>query len=123
MPPWPEFEFPLPLKAEYGADALDIILDKDPLVEAIFFTTDTLALHALLECNRRGIKVPEQLAICGFGNYDLSGVVTPGLTTIQAPVHQMGAAAAERILARLSGETVPKKPLDLKIKLIRRGSA
>jgi len=116
-------EFPLPLKAEYGGHALDIILAQDPMVEAIFFTTDTLALHALLECNRRGIKVPEQLAICGFGNYDLSGVVTPGLTTVQAPVRKMGAAAAERVLARLSGEILPKKTLNLKIKLIRRGSA
>jgi LacI family gluconate utilization system Gnt-I transcriptional repressor len=116
-------DFPTPLKAEYGTQALDIILRQDPLVEAIFFTTDTLALHALLECNRRGIAVPSQLAICGFGDYDLASVVAPALTTVRAPVRKMGAAAAGAILSRLDGEERSEKIRSFDLELLRRGSA
>lgn len=114
----------MPLQPGDGVRGLDAVLAADPLVEAIFFSADSLALAALLECNRRGIRVPEQLAICGFGDYDLSAAVTPSLTTVQIPTGRIGEAAAELILARLDGEAAPQASVvDVGFQLQRRGSA
>ena len=114
----------MPLQQGDGVRGLDAVLTRDPLVEGIFFSADSLALAALLECNRRGVRMPEQLAICGFGDYDLSASVTPGLTTVRIPTGRIGEAAAELILARLDDSRERPDPIvNVGFELQRRGSA
>ena len=91
------------MAAKDGIAGLDQTLDAMPLVDAIFFSADHLALAALLECNRRGIAVPDQLAICGFGNYDYSDLTSPTLTSVRVHPVEMGRRAAEKLVMRLDG--------------------
>ncbi|MGS0897198.1 LacI family DNA-binding transcriptional regulator [Burkholderia stagnalis] len=116
-------ELQLPMSAVDGVKGLDTVLQQQPMTDAIFFSADTMAIAAILECNRRGIRVPDQLAICGFGDYELSGLVTPSLTTVRTKPDEMGAAAARMLLARLAGENETSKKLVLTHQLVRRGSA
>ncbi len=116
-------ELTMPMSTQDGIDGLDQVLQRQPLTDAIFFSADSLALSALLECNRRGIRVPEQLAICGFGNYDLAALVSPALTTVKIQPDQMGIEAARMLLARLDGTEIPTNSLSLGHQLIRRGTA
>jgi LacI family gluconate utilization system Gnt-I transcriptional repressor len=122
LPPPFRIELVLPMSTQDGILGLDAVLAQAPLTDAIFFSADSLALAALLECNRRGLRVPEQLAICGFGDFDLAGLVTPALTTVRIQPDVMGRTSAELLLARVDGDEAPKT-VALQHQLIRRGSA
>lgn len=122
LPPPERIELVLPMSTQDGIRGLDAVLAQAPLTDAIFFSADSLALAALLECNRRGLRVPEQLAICGFGDFDLAGLVTPALTTVRIQPDLMGRTSAELLLARVDGDEAPRT-VALQHQLIRRGSA
>jgi len=57
--------------------------------------------------------VPERLGIAGFDDVDLASQMSPALTTVRIPRHEIGAAAAQLILARLAGETIADRVRDL----------
>lgn len=113
----------LPMSPGHGVLGLDQVLASDPLTQAIFFSADTTAIAALLECNRRGIRVPERLAICGFGNYDLTDATLPSLTTVSVPFEKIGELAANAILDRIDGRMLGPSQVVLPLQLLRRGSA
>jgi LacI family gluconate utilization system Gnt-I transcriptional repressor len=123
LAPVARIELTLPMPAGDGVRGLDQVLAIDPLTQAIFFSADTLAISALLECNRRGMRVPEQLAICGFGNYDFADAIVPALTTVAVPFEQIGVLAANAILARLDGSVQGPSQTVVPLQLLRRGSA
>lgn len=70
--------------------------------DAIFCFADILAIGALDACKELGIKVPEQLAIAGFGNDDTSRFVSPSITTMSQPSFEIGQMAAKLILEEIN---------------------
>lgn len=70
--------------------------------DAIFCFADILAIGALDACKGLGIKVPEQLAIAGFGNDDTSRFVSPSITTMSQPSFEIGQMAAKLILEEIN---------------------
>jgi DNA-binding LacI/PurR family transcriptional regulator len=81
-----------------GKLAMDRILDQGGSFDAIIFTNDSWATGALRACHSRGIKVPEQLAIVGFDDEDISAYTTPSLTTCAQPVDQIARLAVNHLL-------------------------
>ncbi|SPL62359.1 Transcriptional regulator, LacI family [Ochrobactrum soli] len=116
-------ELTMPMNTQDGVIGMDEVLRRQPLTDAIFFSADSLALAALLECNRRRIRVPDQLAICGFGDFDLAPFVSPALTTVRIQPDAMGERAAHMLLSRLDGAKNEKRTIVLDHQLIRRGTA
>ncbi len=88
---------------------------------ALLCGNDLLAIGALLEAQSMGLRVPEDLSICGIDNHELAGEITPGLTTISLPTRELGHIAAAQVLQLLAGEPVPQKSL-LPFELVQRGS-
>jgi LacI family transcriptional regulator len=88
---------------------------------AILCGNDLLAAGALLEAQRIGIRVPEELSICGIDNLELAHELNPGLTTVSLATEALGRITAEKIVAALAGEPLPKKQL-LPFELVVRGS-
>lgn len=88
-----------------GAAQLPEFLLAWPELEALVCVSDELACGALWECQRRRIRVPEDLAIVGFGDSDASQVCQPRLTTVAVPHYQIGVAAGQALLARFTGQT------------------
>lgn len=107
----------------HGAEALLALLGRDPQIEAIFFTSDVLAVGALLECLRRGWKVPGRVAIAGFDDQDIAAEVIPPLTTVRVPRKDIGARAARMLLDRLDGKMVDPKVVNVGLQVIERDSA
>lgn len=103
-----------------GGRALTALLERHPRADAVFFATDVLAIGGLLECRRRGIDVPRQLAIAGLGDLELSGEFIPALTTVRVPSYEMGRRAAELLLGRIAGATIPAPVVDLGFEIIER---
>ena len=78
---------------------------------ALFCGSDLVAFGALTEARALGIAVPERLAICGFGDFELSRASEPPITSVSVDGTAMGRLAAENLLARLAGNAAPSRVL------------
>ncbi|ATW42331.1 gluconate operon transcriptional repressor GntR [Glaesserella parasuis] len=87
-----------------GAKQLQHALAQYPDIDGIFCTNDDLAIGALFECQRLGIKVPKEMAIAGFHGHDVGQSLTPQLATVITPRLEIGKVAAQELLNRLKGE-------------------
>ncbi|MEY4653529.1 MAG: HTH-type transcriptional regulator GntR [Pseudomonadota bacterium] len=105
-----------------GAVLFEQIAQQTPAVDAIFFCNDDLAQGALLAAMRRGIRVPEQIAIAGFNDLTGSDQMTPPLTTVRTPRAQIGEAAARMLLSLIRGEAPAQPLLDLGFEIMERQS-
>ncbi len=79
-----------------GATAARQLLDAHPRVTALICTSDILALGALAEAGRRGLRVPADLTITGFDG--IAEASRAGLTTVHQPVLEKGRAAGKLLL-------------------------
>ncbi|PJG82661.1 gluconate operon transcriptional repressor GntR [Caviibacterium pharyngocola] len=86
-----------------GADLLQKALSQYPDMDGIFCTNDDLAIGALFECQRLGIKIPQQIAVAGFHGHDVGQSMTPQLATVITPRLEIGRVAAQELLNRLNG--------------------
>ena len=111
-----------PLSMRDGADALAHLLEKLPDTEAVICVSDLSAFGALTECNRLGVKVPDDIALAGFGAHEIAGVSVPTLTTIDPRPRQIGFETARVIEAlRLGHEGILR--IEVTPELIAGGSS
>ena len=111
---------------EAGEQALKALMQGANPVDAIIFANDSLASGAILAAQRIGIKIPDQCAIFGFGDYEIAEKLSPSLTTIRPPAKEIGEVAASCILALMHAipEDAQFQHLNpLPCKLIERESA
>jgi LacI family transcriptional regulator len=87
---------------ENAKKAIALLWDSTPKPDAVFCFADILAIGALDACKDLGIKVPEQLAIAGFGNDDTGRFISPTLTTMAQPSFEMGQLAAKLLLQEIN---------------------
>lgn len=106
-----------------GPKALEGLCKLDPKLDAVLCPTDIVAAGVLFECGRRGWKVPQRLAIAGWGDYEIASETTPGLTTLQPNAYEMGQEAMNMIVARVSGNKAKGKIVDTGFHIIKRESA
>lgn len=92
-----------------GVEALADVLGQMPDCDAILFGTDILAAGALLAARRRGLRVPDQLGLAGFGDIPLAAYLDPPLTTLELSGLEMGRRAGQMLLRRLNGERVEER--------------
>jgi DNA-binding LacI/PurR family transcriptional regulator len=79
-----------------GTSAAAQLLDASPDITAVICTSDILALGALNEAKRRGLRVPQDLTVTGFDG--IAEADRAGLTTIKQPVLEKGRAAGKLLL-------------------------
>ena len=128
LPPVLRLEYPAPMDASVGITGLVEMCVNGPRPDAILFSADFLALAALYECQRRGIRVPDDVAVCGFGDHELSPLSVPGLTTVKLFPEEMGRLSAEILLNRIRTSAGPtrndtNRVITLQHQIVRRGSA
>jgi LacI family transcriptional regulator len=93
---------------EEGGKALEKLLRLKERPTAIVGGNDILAVGVLREAKRRGIRIPEDLSIVGFGDLDIADQADPPLTTIRTPKREIGAAAANYLIKALNGQDVSR---------------
>ncbi|HHV39030.1 MAG TPA: LacI family transcriptional regulator [Tepidimicrobium sp.] len=91
-------------------------------ITAIFCCQDELAIGLINYCYDNGIKVPEDVSICGYGDTKIASIYRPGLTTIKEPYYDMGAVAIRRIVKKLEGGKLERTTTYLPIRVIKRES-
>lgn len=102
--------------------ALDMLLALPAPPTAIFACNDYRALHLLTRCKRRGIRVPQELSICGYDNISEVATIEPALTTVQHPRQELGKMAVELLTGLIQGETDERTERVIKPELIVRAS-
>ena len=105
-----------------GIWLIDEVLAEYPDIDGVVCSNDTLALGVLFEANRRGLRVPQDLAVIGFGDLTFSNSCLPPLTTVRPPQREIGRLAATQILARLGGAGIPPSHYSLDCDLVIRDS-
>lgn len=113
------------LTREDGIKAIKKLLEATTKPDAIFCANDTTALSAIIYLQKKGYKVPEDIAIVGFSNEPFSEVVTPSISTIKQPGFEIGQKAAELIINQITKkEKTPKfETITMKTELIVRNSS
>jgi LacI family gluconate utilization system Gnt-I transcriptional repressor len=119
----PDLEVEVPITAQGGAVALLTLAERNADLDAIFFSSDTLAIGAVQECHRRGWPVPGRLAIAGYGDVELAAQLYPPLTTVKVDRYEMGRRAVRQLLNRLSGGKRTAKVTSLGFEIVDRDSA
>jgi DNA-binding LacI/PurR family transcriptional regulator len=101
------------------------LLDTNVVFDGIFAVNDMTAIGAMGIIQKRGIKVPDQVAVVGFSDGYLSGITDPHLSSIDQHGYEMGTIAAEMLFNRIlhpEQTSVPEIKI-LNADLIIRGSS
>ncbi|MEV6080098.1 LacI family DNA-binding transcriptional regulator [Streptomyces sp. NPDC052069] len=126
VPEQPELRAEMMTQAE-GARTAQALLDRAdaaglPRPEAMLFANDQMAVGALQALERRGVRVPHDIAVTGFDGIPLSRIVRPPLTTVRQPIRQLGEQAVELLVKRLADRDRPPVSLELPVAMVRRAS-
>lgn len=113
---------PNPPTIKGGEASLDRVLASG--VTAVIAYNDLVAIGIMAEAKRRGINVPKDLSVIGIDNIFGSDFTSPGLTTIQLPLNQLGKDAINMLLELINGDSaqVPMHRSELKTSLLVRES-
>lgn len=85
-------------------EALDQIMRNDKLPQAVFAAGDKLTTGFLRYFRAKNIKVPEEIALAGFSNLDLTDLINPSLTVVRQPAFEMGKAATNLLLSQIESK-------------------
>lgn len=87
-----------------GYYGLETLLTRHPGLDCVYFHNDEMAIGGLAWCESRGIAVPRDLGIAGWGGMEAASILPRRLTTTSVPTTGIGKLAAEALVARLRGE-------------------
>ena len=109
-----------PSSVQLGAMLFSNLVKSFPECDAVFCNNDDLALGVLFECERRGLKVPRDMGICGFNDLGITSETCPKVTSVATPLREIGETAGKLLI---SGEGNPQVDcIDLGYKLMARES-
>jgi LacI family transcriptional regulator len=100
-----------------GVSSVEKLLDAHPDVDGIFAGNDLMAIGVVKELSRRNIKIPDDIAVCGFDGIFLTQVTNPEITTVEQPIQQMGEMAAEKLIHRINHSVYHKETIELQATL------
>jgi DNA-binding LacI/PurR family transcriptional regulator len=85
---------------------------------ALLCANDMMAIGALEYCRATGRKVPEEVSIVGFDDVPMAPLLSPRLTTVRQPAHEMGVRAAELLIDLIQGQDItPPQPHPVEVKV------
>ncbi len=91
---------------------------------AIFTSSGVTMLSVIKAVSRLGLRIPEDVGVCGFDDWPWAELVGPGITAISQPSYDVGAEAVKLMIYRIQAadRKLPPKLIELTNKLFVRGS-
>lgn len=110
--------------SQSGAECFASLLEAYPELDAVFAANDQMALGAMSVCHRRGLKIPDDVAVIGFDGVSEGEQFTPSLSTVVQPLRQMGQIAVTELLDHIDHpeEAGPARSVVLDVELVARES-
>jgi len=105
-----------------GWGVVDQLMALNPRPDALFCFSDVVAVGVIEACLERGLRVPDDLAVVGYADLDMSRFVKTRLTTIRQPQEEIGRMAGQMLLDRLAGRTIDNPQAVLPVELVVRES-
>ena len=93
-----------PITMSHGGESVKRLLEKWPDTEAVMCVSDLSAFGAIMECHRQGRRVPEDIAIAGFGDFEVSRYCTPTITTVAVDPYGIGWRAGQLLVASAAAQ-------------------
>ena len=118
----PVVKVPAPSNLAAGRRALAQLLGRDTELQAISCSSDGFAQGVRVGAASRGLRVPEDLAVCGFGDADFAAHLLPSLTTVHVDGAEIGRRAAQLMLDRCNGTAIEQPVVDLGFRIVERQS-
>lgn len=100
-----------PATLEVGREGLRRLLERETPPEIVICSSDTIAQGVLAEAASRGIRIPEELAVMGFGDLSSAAQVYPALSTVKVDGLRIGQLTAQALLERFNHTGSGEKPL------------
>jgi DNA-binding LacI/PurR family transcriptional regulator len=107
---------------EGGEQAFSRIWQNAQPPSALFAANDQMAMGVLREARRRGIRVPQDLALVGFNGIAAAEQTDPPLTTIHLSLRQIGRMAADLLLRQLKSRQLEQTSVLIRGELVARGT-
>lgn len=112
-----------PVSFGHGASAIRALLEREPKVEAVFAVSDLSAVGAVMECQRMGVSVPDDLSIMGFGDFEIGREINPPLTTIHVDFRALGQRTGEMLIEMLADAADgDARMIDVGLEIVERAS-
>ncbi len=103
-------------KINDGFEATKYFMQQHNPPNAIMAATDYMAMGALNYLDQNGISVPDQVAVVGFDNLNMSAGSKPPLTTIEIPIEQLASNAIEALISQIeNSKAVIQQVFDCKL--------
>jgi len=118
----PSFSTPAPSTLGNGRTALAELLATHPQTDVVYCSSDVLAQGVMTEAQARGLRVPADLAVMGFGDLGFARHLHPALTTVRIDGDAIGRQAARFIVDRVEGRDTGEAIRDIGFELIERAS-
>lgn len=101
--------------------------EKKRLPDAIFCANDAIAMGCLEALASKGIKVPDDISVCGFDDTIAARTTVPQLSTVRQPLRAMGARAVDILMTRIDAThgkvaDIPPSPVVFDTTVVLRGS-
>ncbi|MFI7596916.1 LacI family DNA-binding transcriptional regulator [Actinoplanes sp. NPDC049681] len=106
-----------------GIQAMRRLLADDPQLDAVFVASDMMAHGALQVLKDAGRRVPDDVAVVGFDDFEISRLSDPPLTTVRQPIVDMGRTMARQMLGLVDERTDVPAAVVLPTELVIRASA
>jgi LacI family gluconate utilization system Gnt-I transcriptional repressor len=113
---------PPPTTVGYGRSGLKSLLQRCPDLDAVSCSSDYLALGVVIEAQQLKLKVPDRLAVVGFGDLNFAPDVDPPLSTVRIDGEAIGQQAAKFIIDKIEGRPVPNRVVNVGFSIVTRKS-
>jgi LacI family transcriptional regulator len=107
----PAWTVPSGFTEEAGYASFLSVLAGNTLPELIFAVNDSVAQGIYRAAQEKGVSIPGDVGVIGFGDLDSSRLLTPPLTSLRLPVRQMAYETIRLLVARIKGEAMPANHL------------
>ena len=98
-----------------GYHAAQELIERGAAFDALFASTDLIAIGAMRAIQKAGLRIPEDIAVVGFDDMPLAAYVTPGLTTVQQNARLGGDALVEGIINLIEGGAIESRMMAPKL--------
>lgn len=111
-----------PTNLDLGRQGLRALLDGGAKPDVVVCSSDVLAQGALIEAGVRGIAVPGELGIMGFGDLDFAAHTQPSISSVHIDKRAIGIQAARALIAKIEGRPLAEGIIDVGFRLVERGT-
>ena len=105
---------------EGGIRATENLIKKNKLIDAIFYSSDVMAIGGMKCLLRKGYSIPNDIGILGYDNIGICSFIEPELTTIAQPIYKMGEESCKLLMNEINKKNKSKHIINLSPYLVER---